>query len=114
MSVFSVIVSVGEFNNRKNPEGSPAVYLDPLYGKIPAKAKVKSTAFMEMNGIVAGNCYFLIVKEAETDPTYGKQYEYKVISKVSALELIQNGDEYAVSLGAGTTVEKKELVDLTL
>ena len=114
MSVFSTIVSVGEFNNRKNPDASPAVYLDPLYGKIPAKAKVASTSFMEMNGIVSGSCYFIIVKEVEPDPTYGKQYEYKVISKVSTLELIKNGDEYAVSLGAGMTIEKEEVVDLTL
>jgi len=114
MSVFSAIVSVGEFNNRKNPDASPAVYLDPLYGAIPAKAKVVSTSFMEMNGISSGSCYFIIVKEGAPDPTYGKQYEYKVISSVSTLELIKNAEEYAASLGAGKTVEKEELVDLTL
>lgn len=77
-------------NEDKN--GLMPVILIGIAGEIPSKSVISGTVAQRM-GIYEGSIYLFQANEIESDPLYGRQFNFMAISKeLSAIETLQASD----------------------
>ncbi|AZA81419.1 hypothetical protein C1637_02260 [Chryseobacterium lactis] len=77
-------------NEDKN--GLMPVILIGIAGEIPSKTVISGTVAQRM-GIYEGSIYLFQANEIESDPLYGRQFNFMAISKeLSAIETLQASD----------------------
>lgn len=76
----------------EDKNGLMPVILIGIAGEIPSKTVISGTVAQRM-GIYEGSIYLFQANEIESDPLYGRQFNFMAISKeLSAIETLQASD----------------------
>ena len=106
MKNFQVVVTASKFGRESlDKNGAQAIYLTPLYGKMPNNSNVLAGTFAANLGIEAGKMYSLTVVKGKIDVTYGQQYDYVFKGEVSSIDELTNSKAFLANMGVGELVE---------
>jgi hypothetical protein len=86
------IVKVNKFLNNGEPKldkhGKESVYLEPIVGQFPKSRNVMNGTIAERLGLELNKLYMLTITEKEEHEIYGRQFEYKLLSEINPLSLL--------------------------
>lgn len=91
-------VTVSLFNQGTvDKNGHQPVILTVIAGKLPNKIVIAGTVAQSV-GFEVNNTYLVNCSEGEPDPTYGRQFNYKILGKLSPMDILAVRKE----LGSGS------------
>lgn len=84
-----------------------------IAGKCPNR-NIKAGTIVENSGFENGKSYLIQVRETETDPQYGRQFQFTKVSELTGLEVIKavgelgNAEVWAVDIAEVAKEQSKE------
>jgi hypothetical protein len=100
--------TTGQLKVDKN--GLQPIVLDILAGKSPDRNIIPGTN-AQRAGIEVNTTYILQIQETEPNETYGRQFDYKVLGKISTMDMIKGSIQEAINnFGPKTIFKIEEIV----
>jgi len=108
MNTIAIIkASLFQREGSTDKNGEQALILTPIAGTVPNKM-VRAGTICKREGFEDSKTYLVQVRETETDPQYGRQFDWKNLGELHGLELLKAINE----LGEAKVVDVKKVEEV--